>query len=229
MAIIAFLPIFVFIGIPIILLGVLIWTIYRRKAREAPRVRKVDITMRPAGFWRRVLAWCFDVIILAAISFLSLMVYFLHIFLTSTPPFHFATRSEIIGAAYIFSGMVQAVSYVLFLSSRWQATPGKRLMRIYIVSASGCRRLSVAHALARCVAFVVPAVLFIPFMPFEFFTGLETVPRVSFHSPEIMLMFVCSVAAQLYMLIVAITVAFTAEKTGIHDLICKTRALKGRL
>ncbi len=53
--------------------------------------------------------------------------------------------------------------YTLFESSSWQATPGKRMLRLYVTDLKG-RRLTVARALLRNLARQISGIFFIGYI-----------------------------------------------------------------
>ena len=109
-----------------------------------------------AGFWRRLAAVIIDTLIFVLPSFL-----FVYIVISVTSTF---SGSDYTFSKYIAdelpSGLdffLQALSsafwiviYAYLLSSKWQATPGKRIMNAYVVTTSG-NRLSFKQAVFRTV------------------------------------------------------------------------------
>jgi uncharacterized RDD family membrane protein YckC len=53
--------------------------------------------------------------------------------------------------------------YTLFEASSWQATPGKRIMRLYVTDLNG-RRVTLARALLRNLARQISGVFFIGYL-----------------------------------------------------------------
>jgi uncharacterized RDD family membrane protein YckC len=100
----------------------------------------------PAGFWIRFLAYVVDGLILMV---LVMTLSFIAMALGAVP------MTEIL---YIVINTIVAVTYItLFHSGGWQATPGKRLLGVYVVSNEG-RPLSIPHALGRYLAVAVSVV-----------------------------------------------------------------------
>jgi uncharacterized RDD family membrane protein YckC len=259
-----------------------------------------------AGFWRRLLAHIVDGLILIVPFWLIMFLFY---------------QENIIGAilhlSILNSAVMQVVYfippivyYVFFLSSRWQATPGKRLMKVYIVCAEDHQPLSKKRALARLMVFEAPTLLITavgivlsiyaghntylpgtlpqadqhqlagipekivrkealtpeeeklirhtftklwlpkdtPEADIEKFEAIQdkkgqkqalTPEEVQFDHemnqkaaskimPWASVMDEMGAMVSLYTLVLALTVAWTREKKGIHDMICKTRALYGR-
>jgi len=88
-----------------------------------------------------------------------------------------------------FVSWVISITYsVYFITSKQQATPGKRIMNIYIATRDG-KKLSVNRCFAR---------------------------------------FFASILSGLLLGIGLLMIAFTKEKTALHDLICNTRVFYGK-
>lgn len=100
---------------------------------------------------------------------------------------------------------IYIVYFGFFESSSWQATPGKRVMKIYVSNANGTALMR-RDAIARFIAFSM----------------------VTF--PSQLSMFEREPAAMLtlwLMLVWFIPMLVTAEKTAMHDILCRTRVWKG--
>lgn len=94
-----------------------------------------------------------------------------------------------------------------FTASRWQATPGKRMLNIYIVHADGSR-LTPRDALERHLAFVLPSL------------------------PVYSSVFSENTAATLAMVLSMVwfvPILTTPERIGMHDRICYTRVVVGKV
>lgn len=126
-----------------------------------------------AGFWIRVAAYLLDTAILFVPNFILMLI------------------AGLLQAGPIFT-LVQiamfAAYYGYFGGGKWQATPGKRIVGIYVVRTNG-ELLGCGRAVGRYFAYIPSALIF---------------------------------------LIGFIMVAFTRDKTGLHDLICDTRVIYGK-
>jgi uncharacterized RDD family membrane protein YckC len=209
-----------------------------------------------AGFWQRTVAFIIDKFIL----FIPLLALILSM------KIHLEDNKDFF---YAF-GLIEAVYYIGFLSSRWQATPGKRLMKTYIVYASNYEGLGVGRAFLRLMAFDLLLLLLILMFGFAnktfihadlpifsntqeglsqidierfkeirerefsgkpvtteedkfFMETRETIDQAKHRSKRIM-----DLITVISLMIMSLPIAFTRQKTGFHDMICKTRALKGR-
>jgi len=111
------------------------------------------------------------------------------------------------GLASIVGFVLGLMYYAWFSASGWQATPGKRIVGIHVTRADGSR-LSLREATAREIAALAP-----------------TFPvYVSFFSQQM--------AATLFVVLACvwyIRIAVSPERTGLHDEICATRVVRGRL
>lgn len=108
-----------------------------------------------AGFWIRFAAILVDGAILLTLSYaLGLVVLLLAMGRAGTPgETMFAMRmSAMVTHLVIFIASI--AYYVGFLAGPWQATPGKRLFGIYVMTKDG-RRLTVLHAVGRYFAYLL--------------------------------------------------------------------------
>ena len=111
------------------------------------------------------------------------------------------------GLATLAAFLVSLSYYTYFMASRWQATPGKRLMNIYIIRSDN-RMLTPRDALERFLAFFMPSL--------PIYTSLipeNVTPIIVFW----LSMFWFS------------PILYTVERMGMHDRLCNTRVLVGRV
>jgi uncharacterized RDD family membrane protein YckC len=105
----------------------------------------------------------------------------------------------------VLSLIIAGAYYTAFVSGGWQATPGKRLIGVYVVRIDGAP-LKPKEALERYLGYLLPSL-----------------PLYSSLEPS---------AAQGIMLWLSVVwfmpIALTAQKTGLHDILCRTRVIKGR-
>ena len=108
----------------------------------------------------------------------------------------------------LFGGLlVGMVYYTYFQASRWQATLGKRLLSIYVARSDG-RWLNLRDALCRYLAFMMPLL-----------------PAYSNSlSQQSMLMLISLLAIVWF-----IPLLHRPDRAGIHDQLCDTRVLQGKL
>ena len=132
---------------------------------EAPRAPDVSVgsPARPllAGFWRRAVAYLLDTILVSLVFGFTASFYpaaFLKfpdvttISLTSLPQLTPAAFAITITATWLY--------YTLFEASMWQATPGKRVMRLYVADMNG-RPLTFGRAATRNLAKLISSLTFL--------------------------------------------------------------------
>ncbi|MGB7986327.1 MAG: RDD family protein [Terracidiphilus sp.] len=195
----------------------------------------------PADFQTRLLARVVDGLILGVPSFIIISgEYYNH--------FQYFPNAICLALGIIYS--------VGFLSSAWQATPGMRLLKIFVVRAGDSRRLSRARALARYFIYNAAFLFFLaipslnPKLPANYVGDEAKRYEVLYAKDQNHLpmapedrkfldkayaevgaarkstprdfLFACA-----YRLIIVLTVVFTKQKTGLHDMVCETRVLCG--
>lgn len=97
--------------------------------------------------------------------------------------------------------------YTYFTAGAWQATPGKRLLGIY-VARTDHRALTSRDALERYLAFVMPVLpLYVSFLPQNILFSIVFWLSLFWFTP----------------------ILFTPERIGYHDRLCKTRVLAGKV
>jgi uncharacterized RDD family membrane protein YckC len=112
------------------------------------------VQARPAyaGFWLRAAAFLIDILILGfAFVFISASdpaAFILNLDLNA-PPLKVIPRFTPLGIVLVY--LMVWLYFALFEASVWQATPGKRILRLYVTDLSG-RRLTLARAALRNIA-----------------------------------------------------------------------------
>lgn len=97
--------------------------------------------------------------------------------------------------------------YTHFTASRWQATPGKRMLGIYIARTDH-RALTRRDALERFLAYSLPSLpMYASFVPEQTSSILAVWLSVFWFFPIIV----------------------TPERIGMHDRLCRTRVLNGKV
>lgn len=208
---------------------------------------------KPAGFWIRALAHLIDGVIIAVPlwTFIAVSGFSMFIINPSHPNY-----------AQLIWLLLGITYYVMFLSSGWQATPGKRLVNVYVMQAEDGGRLTQKRAVERYLAYMGPVIVIALLMIVsptaalppgmtmddqqrlveiekkvvaretltpedqEFFknTGRNLSQHGSL-SPTVALL---NLLQTVYFIAIALSVGLTKYKTGIHDMMCKTRAVRGR-
>ncbi len=101
---------------------------------------------------------------------------------------------------------VQTCYFTWFIGSAWQASPGQRLLGMYIVRVDG-RPLGLNHALERVLAFFLP----------------QMIGTLSFIDPKF-----ASVMSGVLLILWVGPILFREDRTGLHDQICGTRVIIGK-
>jgi uncharacterized RDD family membrane protein YckC len=147
---------------------------------------------RYAGFWIRFLAYFIDAIIInITVAAISFGVGALIGVASTANGMHDSEKiSAIAGGVGAIIGIICAIAYyVVFCSGRWQATPGKRMLGIHLITVGG-EKVGGWLALGRYLAYIISSLPFgIGFM----------------------------------------MIGWNSEKQGLHDMICKTRVIYGKL
>lgn len=198
----------------------------------------------PAGFWRRMAAHLVDFIIISIVVWLPIWLF----------SGQFTQQSQTV---QLITTLLGIAYYVGFLASKYQATPGKRVMGVYIVRAEDHMPLDHLRATLRYVVYMGPYLLLTLMQPSqteilkdvpldeqrryeEIQDKMQKFEKITEEEAS----FMNSISKQhnvlstpygkvallglLYSLLQGLLVAFTKDKTGLHDLIVKTRAVRGR-
>jgi uncharacterized RDD family membrane protein YckC len=110
-------------------------------------------------------------------------------------------------AALIVSFLCSLAYFTYFISSPWQATPGNRLLSIY-VARTDYHTLTPRDAVERFLAYLIPSL--------PLYTSLLS------QQVSIMLTFWLT-------LFWFTPILFTSERVGYHDRLCNTRVLVGKV
>jgi uncharacterized RDD family membrane protein YckC len=123
-------------------------------SRDAVAPRPPKITIAYAGFWLRAVAFLCDLLILTIASF-PILWKLIEQNVGPEPSTHdyFAFYTSGTRQAIAFQLLLQLICWLYFAafeSSRWQATPGKRILGLYVTDLNG-KRISFARATGRYV------------------------------------------------------------------------------
>jgi|GEM_PF-5961603 len=179
-----------------------------------------------AGFWRR----CFSAVIDSLILLIPISVVNI-----------FAWKDVGLPVVVGFAQLVWLSYYAFFESSKWQATPGRRLMSVCLVSEKG-EPVSLALCALRYVIWILPCVPYILFlMSPQYIKIVEAVVYMKLPSPEarrflnqshldavLQMRTTGLIGAGGMLLLTCLPMAFTKQKTALHDMLVKTRMLKGK-
>ena len=111
------------------------------------------------------------------------------------------------GITTIATFLISLGYYTHFTSSNWQATPGKRLLGLYVVRLDH-RALTPRDAVERFLAYSIPS---LPL--YASFISDQAVPMLVFWLSMVWFL----------------PILFTSERIGTHDRLCGTRVLIGKV
>lgn len=117
-----------------------------------------------AGFWLRAAACLIDTILIAAIFIVGAS-FFPTTFeklLPATPP-SLAAMPQPAPLVLVLLASLGCLYYTLFEASSWQATPGKRILRLYVTDLNG-QRITFQRALLRNLARQISGIFFIGYV-----------------------------------------------------------------
>ena len=146
-----------------------------------------------AGFWIRFGAYLIDSIIIGVVVVVLSAVIGGVIGVIAAGSHDQDEQAAMLGMMVIFIYVMEFIIigayFTAFTASRWQATPGKRLVGIHVVRADG-QRVGAGLAFGRWLSYIISSIiLYIGF----------------------------------------IMIGFTDQKQGLHDMICGTRVVFGKL
>lgn len=143
--------------------------------------------MKFAGFWIRTGAAIIDGLILMVIFFLLEKITGFSFF---QPLYNNTQEPAQPALLVIVTNLIWLLYFILFVASKWQATPGRRVFNIYVTTKDGAGKISLLRSIGRELGSIVSGLLL----------GIGY-----------------------------IMVAFTREKTGLHDIMAGTRVVYGRI
>jgi uncharacterized RDD family membrane protein YckC len=117
-----------------------------------------------AGFWLRAVACFIDTILIAAIFVLGAS-FFPSTFeklLPTTPP-SLTAMPQPAPLVIVLLVSLGCLYYTVFEASSWQATPGKRILKLYVTDLNG-QRISIQRALIRNLARQISGIFFIGYV-----------------------------------------------------------------
>jgi uncharacterized RDD family membrane protein YckC len=127
----------------------------------APEISAAPASVVYAGFWLRAIAYLFDTILVSLVFGFAASFYpaaFL-----KQPDATITSLSnlpQLTPAAFVTTIVGVWLYYTLFEASPWQATPGKRLLRLYVTDLFG-RPLTFGRAAARNAAKLISSLTFL--------------------------------------------------------------------
>lgn len=116
-----------------------------------------------AGFWLRAVAYLIDTVLISLAGGLIASFYptsFLKFPDAAAASNPFTSLPQLTPAAFVITITATWLYYTMFEASNWQATPGKRVLKIYVTDSHG-RRLTFARAAARNGAKLISSLTFL--------------------------------------------------------------------
>jgi len=132
-----------------------------------PAIRELPaLPPRPAfaGFWLRAIACSIDTILIGAIFILGAS-FFPATFVKLLPPDPPSLTSMPQPSPLVIALLVSlgCLYYTIFEASSWQATPGKRILRLYVADLNG-QRITFGRALIRNLARQISGIFLIGYL-----------------------------------------------------------------
>jgi uncharacterized RDD family membrane protein YckC len=116
-----------------------------------------------AGFWLRFVALIIDGAILGAVFLFALVPLVPSVFRRTLPPFASPLSVPVAFGVVLWSNLFSVLGvwlyYALFESSAWQATPGKRVLGLYVTDLAG-RQISFGRATVRYFGKILSSLIF---------------------------------------------------------------------
>jgi uncharacterized RDD family membrane protein YckC len=129
-----------------------------------PAIRELAaLPPRPAfaGFWLRAVAYLIDTVLISLVFGLIASLYpSTFIKYPDAATTSLASLPQLTPIAFVITITATWFYYTVFEASIWQATPGKRVMKLYVSDLSG-RRLTFARAAARNLAKMISSLTFL--------------------------------------------------------------------
>lgn len=185
-----------------------------------------------AGFWQRVFAVCVDAVLFCVLVYLPLFILaslFPSAYENFTSNLDSKSPKLTILSLQLFVYFIASIIFACFYSSKWQASPGKRLLNVYVTSYN-LKPISFKRGFFRyfiqSVFTIFPQILFL-ISGVDLFI-LEEDPSFIYNENTYMVSIIAGVVYPLLAILWYLMAVFSAQKTAFHDVICGTRALKGR-
>jgi uncharacterized RDD family membrane protein YckC len=115
-----------------------------------------------AGFWLRAIAYLFDTILISLALGLIASFYpatFIKMPDAAVSP-SLTSLPQLTPIAFAITITATWIYYTMFEASAWQATPGKRVLRLYVADLSG-QRITLARAATRNLAKIISSLTFL--------------------------------------------------------------------
>jgi uncharacterized RDD family membrane protein YckC len=113
-----------------------------------------------AGFWLRAVAYLIDTLLISLVFGLIASIYPSTFIKFPDAAVSLTSLPQLTPTAFIITITATWFYYTMFEASIWQATPGKRVMRLYVADLNG-QRVTFARAAARNIAKMISSLTFL--------------------------------------------------------------------
>jgi uncharacterized RDD family membrane protein YckC len=114
-----------------------------------PQATATVVRFAFAGFWLRAIAFAIDTMILSFVFGLIGAAYPSELMIFPDPTFQSVLAiPRLTLAGFLLLFLIMWIYYAFFEASSWQATPGKRILRLYVADLAG-RRITLGRASIR--------------------------------------------------------------------------------
>lgn len=116
-----------------------------------------------AGFWLRAIAYLFDTILISLVLGLIASFYpatFIKMSDGASASPSLTALPQLTPIAFVITIAATWFYYTIFEASDWQATPGKRALRLYVADLNG-QRVTLARAATRNLAKIISSLTFL--------------------------------------------------------------------
>jgi uncharacterized RDD family membrane protein YckC len=114
-----------------------------------PELSKLPARPGFAGFWLRAIAYLFDTVLISLLFGLIASFYpATFIRFPDAASTSLTSLPQLTPIAFVITLTATWLYYTIFEASAWQATPGKRVLRLYVADLNG-QRLTLARSAAR--------------------------------------------------------------------------------
>jgi uncharacterized RDD family membrane protein YckC len=113
-----------------------------------------------AGFWLRAVAYLIDTLLISLVFGLIASIYPSTFIKFPDAAVSLTSLPQLTPTAFIITITATWLYYTMFEASIWQATPGKRVMRLYVADLNG-QRVTFARAAARNIAKMISSLTFL--------------------------------------------------------------------
>lgn len=174
--------------------------------------------MRPASRFKRILANIIDSI-LVSIPATALMVILIFLCFITDNTEHLATLSFKFFSFFVI--LAASLYFALFESSKYQASPGKKLLNLYVCNTDN-QKLSFMRALSRYLLLTVSGGLPMCFLQLTSNTMTDYISKVESYNWLLLIGFLWGIACLM-------PVFFTKDRRTLYDMLSSSRVCSRKL